>query len=450
MIPAKKKNAAMRQYIQKLESLIDAAKQLNTTFDLDKLLSIILDHATKNLDASRGTIYLIDERTRELWSKVVKGTGLVEIRLPIGTGISGTVAETGRTINLKDASKDKRFYSTIDKISGFHTKTMLCRPMRDRNGLIIGVFQIINKKHGVFNQDDEFFLDAFSEHASLAIENARLFHADLEHARVNKELQIAAEMQQQLFPKETIQIPSYELSATVQPCTAIGGDSYDIIPLKDGKFVVTMADVSGKGIPAALLVSTLHASLRVYLQYPIDLVGLVRKLNTFVYNNSPLERFITFFIMIIDPVQHMFTYANAGHNPPLLFRNDGKDIVELAASGLPMGIVKEQQYEAHQIDMKHGDTLVLFTDGVTEAANKKHQQYSEPKLRECVLKNLDGTADAIKRSLVKDVLGFIGNNPMTDDFTVFVLKRDRESSNGHEWLHPDKTMDVTQQLKHLI
>ena len=216
----------MRPYIRKLESLIDAAKQLNTTFDLDKLLSIILDHATKNLNASRGTIYLIDERSHELWSKVVKGDGLVEIRLPIGTGISGAVAETGKTINLKDASKDKRFYPAIDKKSGFRTKTMLCRPMRDRKGAIIGVFQIINKKSGIFNRDDEFFLDAFSEHASLAIENARLFQADLEHARVNKEMQIAAEMQQQLFPREAIQIPSYELSATVQPCTAIGGDSY--------------------------------------------------------------------------------------------------------------------------------------------------------------------------------------------------------------------------------
>jgi len=115
---------------------------------------------------------------------VVKGTGLVEIRLPIGTGISGTVAKTGRTINVKDASRDKRFYSAIDAKSGFPYKNDACRPMRNRNGIIIGVFQIINKKRGVFNRDDEFFLDAFSEHASLAIENTRLYQADLEHARV--------------------------------------------------------------------------------------------------------------------------------------------------------------------------------------------------------------------------------------------------------------------------
>ena len=336
MAPTKKKSIAMRPYIRKLESLIDAAKQLNTTFDLNKILSIILDHATKNLNAARGTIYLIDERTQEIWSKVVKGTGLVEIRLPIGTGISGTVAKTGRTINVKDASKDKRFYSAIDTKSGFHTKTMLCRPMRNRNGVIIGVFQIINKKRGFFDRNDEFFLDAFSEHASLAIENSRLYQADLEHARVDKEIQIAAEMQQQLFPKELIQIPSYELSATVQPCASIGGDSYDIIPLKDGKFAITIADVSGKGIPAALLVSTLHGLLRVYIQYPLELVELVRRLNTLVYNISPAERFITFFIMIFDPVNHKFTYVNAGHNPPFLFRKSRNYINVLMASCLPL------------------------------------------------------------------------------------------------------------------
>ena len=424
MARSKIRSDAMRSHIRKLELLIDAAKKLNTTFDLDKLLSIILDHAIKDLNAARGTIYLIDEQKQELWSKVVKGTGLVEIRLPLGTGISGTVAETGRTINLKDATKDKRFYSAIDKKSGYHTKTMLCRPMRNRNGVIIGVFQIINKKRGVFNRDDELYLDAFSEHASLAIENARLYQADLAHARVDKEIQIAAEMQKRLFPKETVQFPMYELSATAQPCAAIGGDSYDIIPLKNGKFALTMADVSGKGIPAALLVSTLHGSLRVYLQYPIELADVVRRLNILVYNNSPVERFITFFIMIVDPVHHHFSYVNAGHNSPLLFRKSGNEVFELAASGLPLGLMEEQQYEVRQMDLQQGDTLIVYTDGVTEAANKKLQQYGEKKLRECVLRNFEGSADTIKECIMRDVRGFIGSSPLSDDLTLMVLKRD--------------------------
>ncbi|MGD0038534.1 MAG: PP2C family protein-serine/threonine phosphatase, partial [Bacteroidota bacterium] len=146
-------------------------------------------------------------------------------------------------------------------------------------------------------------------------------------------------------------------------------------------------------------------------------------LNTLVYNNSPVERFITFFIMIFDPVNHKFIYVNAGHNPPFLFRKNRNDISELMASGLPLGMMEEQQFEIHQIDLEYGDTLVLYTDGVTEAANKKLQQFGEEKLRKCVLKNLGMTADAIKECVVRDIQGFVGNYPMSDDLTLMVLKR---------------------------
>jgi sigma-B regulation protein RsbU (phosphoserine phosphatase) len=142
-----------------------------------------------------------------------------------------------------------------------------------------------------------------------------------------------------------------------------------------------------------------------------------------------VERFITFFIMIFDPINHKFTYVNAGHNPPFLFRENRTDINELMASGLPLGMVEEEQFEAHQIDLQHGDTLVLYTDGVTEAANKKLQQYGEKKLRECVFRNLETTSDTIKDCIVRDVRGFVGNNPMSDDLTLLVLKRDAEASS---------------------
>ncbi|MCX6141705.1 MAG: GAF domain-containing protein, partial [Ignavibacteriales bacterium] len=134
--------------IKRLEALINASKILNSTLNLEKLLALILDLAIKNLKAARGTIYLIDPERKELWSKVLKGKDLVEIRLPIGTGISGHVAKTGKTINLKDAWKDKRFFSGFDLRTGFQTKTMLCMPMRDRKNKIIGVFQILNKHDG--------------------------------------------------------------------------------------------------------------------------------------------------------------------------------------------------------------------------------------------------------------------------------------------------------------
>ena len=241
---------ATRSYVRRLESLIDASDKLNSALDLNQLLRIILELATRNLNADRGTIYLIDQEKKELWSKVLKGRELVEIRLPVGTGIAGTVAKTGKTINLRDAWKDRRFFSGFDLRTGFQTKTMLCMPMRNRKGKIIGVFQIINKKRGTFDREDEQFLDAFSDHAALAIETAYLHQAIVEKERVEREIQIAAEIQQRLLPKTLPSIPGYELDGIAIPCKTIGGDYYDLIPLPDGRQVITVADVSGKGIPA--------------------------------------------------------------------------------------------------------------------------------------------------------------------------------------------------------
>ncbi|HWP83492.1 MAG TPA: ATP-binding protein [Bacteroidota bacterium] len=158
----------------KLQRLIEASKIINSTLDLDKLLGLILDSAIKSIEADRGTLYLVDDIKKELWSKVLQGDNMVEIRLPVGKGLSGHVAATGEIINIPDAYSDPRFNPEIDKKTGYKTRNMLCMPMKNKDGKIIGVFQLLNKKHGVFDEGDVQFIDALSAHASVAIENARL------------------------------------------------------------------------------------------------------------------------------------------------------------------------------------------------------------------------------------------------------------------------------------
>lgn len=160
--------------VQKLNLLIDAAKTVNSTLDLDKLLDVILETAIKSISADRGTLYLVDELKSEIWSKAMRGSEVIEIRLPIGKGLSGYVAKTGETINIPDAYNDSRFNPEVDKKSGYRTNNMLCMPMRNRDGKIIGVFQMLNKEGGPFVHQDEEFINALSIHASIAIENARM------------------------------------------------------------------------------------------------------------------------------------------------------------------------------------------------------------------------------------------------------------------------------------
>ena len=160
--------------LQKLSKLIEASRSVNSTLDLEKLLGLILDAAVKSTDADRGTVYLIDPIKNELWSKVFGGENMIEIHLPLGKGIAGYVAQTGETINIPDAYNDPRFNPEVDKRSGYRTRNMLCMPMKNKDGNIIGVFQLLNRKAGSFSADDEHFIDAFSAHASIAVENARL------------------------------------------------------------------------------------------------------------------------------------------------------------------------------------------------------------------------------------------------------------------------------------
>lgn len=412
-----------RSYIQRLESLIEASKLLNTTLDLDELLRVILNLTTSNLDADRGTIYLIDHERKELWSRVLKGKELVEIRLPLGTGIAGSVAETGQTVNLEDAWKDKRFFSAFDVRTGYVTRTMLCMPMLNREKKIIGVFQIINKHAGVFTKEDEQFLAAFSDHVALAIENAFLLQARVEQERVERELEIAAEIQAKLLPKELPPMKGYQIDAVAIPSKAIGGDYYDIIPLDNDSFVLIVADVSGKGIPASLLVSTLNAALYAYIQTSMSLSDLVQKLNAIVYRNTPLERFITLFISILNTRRHQLMYVNAGHSFPFLLRSSNAEVTKLSAGGLPLGMFDHAEYRSEIVPIDPESVLVLYSDGVTEAMNPRQEEYGDDRFIRCLTKNLDKDARTLRQTTVADIQKFVGTEPQSDDLTLMVVKR---------------------------
>jgi sigma-B regulation protein RsbU (phosphoserine phosphatase) len=400
---------------------LDATEVLNSTFDLDRLLQIILQLALKNLSAERGTIYLIDEERQEIWSRVLTGKKMSEIRLPIGTGIAGSVAKNGRTVNLQDVSKDKRFQSSFDRTSGFRTKTMLCRPMRNRNGKIVGVFQLLNKKHGVFTEEDILFLEAFSDHAVLAIENARLHQASLAQERVEKELQIAAAIQQKLLPAQLPSIPGYDLAAIAVPCKTVGGDFYDILRLSDEEFAIVMADVSGKGIPASLIVSNLNAFLKAYIEYIRDPEQLVTRLNDVAVENTTDESFVTLFFLRMNVRTHAYTFVNAGHNAPIVV--DGSTLTELPPGGLPLGMMEGMTYTSGSGVLPAGATLVLFTDGLPEAMNTKHELYGNERFLASVARTAGlSSAETLKR-IMDDVRSFTGAEPPSDDMTMFVVRR---------------------------
>ncbi|TAK63083.1 MAG: protein serine phosphatase, partial [Bacteroidetes bacterium] len=265
------------------------------------------------------------------------------------------------------------------------------------------------------------FLSALSIPATLAIENARLHEAEIAIQRVERELEVAAQIQQQILPKTLPKIEGIQIGAMSVPCHAVGGDFYDVYQLDDHRIVMTIADVSGKGIPAALLVSTLHASLHAYRELHTSLVELAAKLNQFIYDNSTTEKFITFVLCVIDTRTSTLHCVNAGHCFPLVIRADGT-MEELKKNGFGLGMLPGSRYNEETTELRPGDILTLYTDGVSESMNEKRELYGNERLHKVLNRYRGFDVNEMMDEIMKDVKKFSENPAQDDDLTMVILK----------------------------
>jgi serine phosphatase RsbU (regulator of sigma subunit) len=275
-----------------------------------------------------------------------------------------------------------------------------------------------------FDDTDQLLLDALARQVHAAIENRYLHQQALENQRLEQDMHVAATIQQKIIPVSLPKIPGYEIAGMNIPSKSIGGDYYDCIMMPDGRYALVVADVSGKGIPAALLVSSLHAYLSAFLEGTQSLPLLVARLNTMLYRDSTPEKFITAFIALLDPATGELECVNAGHNPSYVLGVDRK-VRELRFGGLPLasfdlGI----PYESERAVLAPGERLLLYTDGVTEAENERHELYEQSVSLEGLLAtHADDSADAFITRLIADVKRFAGTAPQSDDITALCLHR---------------------------
>lgn len=409
---------------RRLERIIDASKMINSTLDLDELLKVILDIALKIVDADSGTVYLIDEARKELWSKVLEASEPLEIRLPLGKGIAGYVAATGDTLNIPDAYLDARFNPEIDRNSGYHTRTILCMPMRDKDGKIVGVFELLNKRNGSFSSEDESAIRALSVHAALAIEKAWLYAEERGKIALEKELSAAHTVQLGLLPKEFPSIDGYEFFASSIPAKSVAGDLYDFIDLGDGRVAISLGDVSGKGMPAALLMANVQATVRAYSMLNSRPEGCVSQSNDLLFNSTASDKFATLLYGILDTKEHMFHYTNAGQENPFFFRR-WKDPVRLEAGGVPLGVAEHFSYEGDCVEFKKGDILVVFSDGIQDAVDADGNRFGAERIEKIVRKSTGLEAKEIAEKIFDNVRDHVSDTPQFDDMTLLIVKRSR-------------------------
>jgi serine phosphatase RsbU (regulator of sigma subunit) len=414
-----------RAQVSRLEQLIDASKILNSALDLENLLDVILQTALMVVHADRGTVYLLDEKRQVLWSKVSKvlnGSEVIRIELPVGKGIAGYVAGTGDTLNIRDAYLDTRFNPEIDRSSGYRTHTILCVAIRSKDGTIKGVFQLLNKKNGPFTEDDERSLDALSVHAGIAIERAYLYEKEKSFLRMTEELNVAARIQRELLPKEVPVVPGYDLAGKMVPAQAIGGDYFDFIPIEQSKLAICVGDVSGKGLPAALLMGNVQASVRGQALVSESPRQCVTNASLLLFRSTAAEKFATLFYAVLDSVTHELRFSNAGHDKPIFVRKEA-EVGRLATGGVPLGILENFPYEEECVTLREGESIVICSDGIPEARNAEGLEFGEARLVETVLNHRSDPPEKVVDEVIRAVREHTGDAPQWDDMTVVAVRR---------------------------
>ena len=407
------------------KALAEASKILHSTLELDRLLELILEVATRELGADRGTVYLLDKQAGELRARISQGLESRLLRVKVGQGLAGKVAQSGETIRIEDAYQDPRFSSKFDAASGYRTRSVLCMPIRNKIGEVIGVIQLLNKIEGTFDIEDEIFLQALTVHFAIALENAKLHSQLVDQQRIRTELGLAREIQQNLLRPPPERWLNYRMAAKADPCFEVGGDFYDFIPISDTAMCVVIADVSGKGISSALVMSTVQATLRALAVGVHSFEHLLWQLNGMIHDFTGGSKYVTLFLALLDSENRRLHYINAGHNPPVLAHADGYFEL-LEKGGTVLGLLPNIRYARAQTVLGPGDVLVLYTDGVVEAANPNDEMFDvEGLVRSIEATRQYGPPEVILARILSDVQEFSAGEPPSDDQTLIVISPDR-------------------------
>ncbi len=409
----------------KLQAVLEISRNLSTALGLDPVLRKILDSLfVIFVQADRGFVVLQDAATGRLVPRAVKHRRPdAEETVRISRTICKQVMEAKTAVLSADAATDERFDSS-QSIADVRIRSMMCAPLLDSEGRALGVLQIDTlDQRSRFTQDDLDVLAAVASQAAFAVEAAQLHEAAIEKREMERDLELAFRVQKSFLPSAPPVIPGYKFFDFYDPAKAIGGDYYDYIHLPNNRLAVVLADVAGKGVPAALLMAKLSAEARVALATCPTPGAAISQLNN-VFAHVLQDRFITMVVCVLDTARHEVVLVNAGHMPPFLRRHDGQVLpVGEDAAGVVLGAVPGFEYEEFQMPLAKGDCLVVFTDGISEAMNDANELYGLDRLRgqlQVKVKSLTELGDA----LLDDVTDFVGRRPQSDDMCLLCFGRE--------------------------
>ncbi len=418
--PMEEENRRLRRAVAELTILNELASAIDSTMNTEEIMNLIVQKAIKAISVEQGAIMMITEQAPSPMKTLIRGMDASSQGIPyrLGVSLTGWMLKNQKPLLIEDFSTDERFRGV--KVESVQIRSVLSVPLKVKDKMI-GVINLINKKGGTFTVDDQRLVGIIASQSAQVLENARLYEEEKRLQRMERELQMARDIQQSLLPKENPTLPGAEIAGLSRPAREVGGDYYDFIELGNDRLGVVIADVSGKGVPASLLMSNIQATLRVQAVTSASTKDCIAEANTALHKSTEPDKYATLFYGILDTVGKNFTCTNAGHNPPMLISQDGT-CRRLETGGIVLGMLAQMPYQEEHIHLKSGDLLLMFSDGITEAMNDREQEFGEEKLIELLVKNRALSPEPLLKIIVAEVSEFTGAVPQQDDMTLVAIK----------------------------
>ena len=376
------------------------------------------DFARDLIGADRCSLWLIDAPSNELWTKVAHG--VAPLRIPMGKGLIGACIRDNQVLLVNHAEEESRLLRRVDHDSGYRTEQVLCVPLL-AEGRVIGALQLLNKPEG-FTETDAGLLGLLGHFAASAIDSERLRQVSESARLMRHELALAHEVQTRMLPDRPAAVNRLDCVGFCRPARSIGGDYYDLLPLEDGQFAFTLGDVSGKGIPAAVMMASIQTLLRSLLQRDAqDLASVLAALNHTLYETSTPERYSTLFCGVVSADRSTLSYVNAGHVPPLLLHGGGR-LERLPGGEPPVAMLPKLSFEPLSVPLQPGDTLVVVSDGIVEARNQAGEFWEEVEVERVLLSNPAAPLDRLPDLFCAAVDRFAAGAEQYDDMTIVALR----------------------------
>ncbi|HEU5180223.1 MAG TPA: GAF domain-containing SpoIIE family protein phosphatase [Candidatus Polarisedimenticolia bacterium] len=405
-----------------MERILSVTRELARPLDLNTTLSHVIDAARAVLDADRGSVFLYDPKTHELTTTVA--TGVTALRFPANRGIIGECAERRAVINVPDCYNDPRFNREADQKTGYRTRCLLTVPLIGYDNSLVGVMQVLNKREGVFSEEDESIATALAAQCAVAIQRTQMLMELVENEKLKQELSVARDIQARVLPKAVPRLAGYDLAGWSRPANETGGDIFDIIAMDGNRLMLLLGDATGHGVGPALSVTQVRAMLRMAVRLGSDLDSAFRHINDQLVDDLPDNRFVTAFLGLLDTEKHRVIYHAGGQGPLLHFHAQSGTCEWMEASTVPMGFMAGLPLpEARSHDLGPGDILGLITDGIFEYENPQEEAFGKERVARLVQEHQGDPMARLLERIVAEVERFCGPVPQADDMTMLLVRR---------------------------